>query len=245
MLLRTAPLSVGIVTVLLLMEPVLSTPIDRRAYDILETVKNISMRDGGGGLDEHQMAAVVEGSESDNLEVRMAAAYALAFAESELALKKLESLRISSEPRVAGVAAFAMLRKQVLKFEKQGHMAVLAYNLGSSEQPWTRALLVAWLGETFKGDVVPLFLAVLNYEKDPLVRAELCFQVALVCDGDQCEKLNAIMSREKIDSTKGFGEFETSFLNAVSHSPVKRTVFPGLIEGIIKDSKGASLDREK
>ncbi len=226
--------------VLILVGQVLSTPMDRRAYDILEMVKGVLARDTDKQLSQTELASVLKASEIDSAVVRMAAAYALAFTDSEVGKKALGVLKKSNVPGVAGVAEFSVLRNQAAHLKGQKLLAVLSFRLGQSKRPWARTLLVSRLGDEFKGSTTPLFMAALEGEENALVRAELFFQIACHGNRDQLAKARLLLKQEKVDPARAFHESRSSFLNAVCRNPTQRTDLPAFIERLIESRMKAT-----
>lgn len=230
---RLSLICISIISILILSAIVCAAPLDRRAYNILEMVKGDLVLNGAKQLTEQQIRSAVEASESESVQVRMAAAYALAFIDSEAGENALNGLVASPDPRVAGIAAFSKLRKHTGHLKKQELVAVLSFELGQSPQPWTRALLVSLLGDNFEGDVVPLFIVILKQEKESLVREELLFQIA--CHGDANQLKEAIVFLQEMSVLdRAFASFERDFLNGVAQNPIKRSPMPGALQALIE-----------
>jgi HEAT repeat protein len=199
-----------------------SKPIDRRAYDVLQIAKAVAARDNDKQLSDKQLQSVLEASQVDSPIVRMAAAYALAFTDSDLAKKALAALAGSDDPDVAGVAGFSLLIRQTSILKGQELLSVLSFRLGESRQPWARTLLISKLGDQFKGLATPLFLTALETEKDSLVRTELLFQIACYGNSAQLKGVKLLLDKKQTGTAAGFDETTESFLNAVSRSPLER-----------------------
>ncbi len=210
------------------------SPMDRRAYDILELVSRFSTQEGGRELSDDELTAVVTGGTSDNLQVRMAAAYALAFTEKDAGTNALAKLAKDTSPAVAGVAEYALFLKQSVHLEKRELFAVLSYRLGASMLPWSRTLLVSKLGDEFKSSAIPMFLVALETQADELTRAEIYFQIANHGNRVQLAAISTLLKDEKQDPARAFRAGQGDFLNRVSSNPRKRAFLPGFLEMLIE-----------
>lgn len=191
-------------------------PPDTRAADVLGIVKIILAREKDRLLSQTELDSVVNASKVDNAAVRMAAAYALSFSDSDTGKKVLAVLRGDADAGVAGVAEFAVIRKHTSMLSQDERLAVMSFKLGCANTAWTRALIVTSLGEEFKGTVAPLFLSALEKEKDPLVRAEIFFQIAGHGNKDQLKMIESVLAKEKQETATAFNETTVFFLNAIS-----------------------------
>ena len=216
-------------------------PIDGRAASVLQVIKKILEQ----GPSEHHMSEeeltyILEASEVDSIDVRMAAAYALVFSDSENGNKALQTLIAGQHHSVAGVAGFSMIYKQAEVLKKPERLMLLSYWLGSSNQPWTRTLLASCLGDDFQKAATPMFLAALGPEKDPLVRAELLFQIVSYGDSSQLKLATALLEKEKESTAGAFTESVVFFLNAISQNPIDReSTTP--IQGFLRDALKSRL----
>lgn len=198
-----------------------SKPLDRRAHDVLEIAKAVATDTNKRGLSPTELQQVLEATRTDSTIVRMAAAYALAFTDSSSGKKALAGLAASKDDEVAGVADFSVLRKQTSHLIGQELLSVLSFRLGRSQRPWTRALLVSWLADQFKGATTRLFIEALETENDSLVRAELLFQIACYGSRDQLATVKALLDRGHGELDGSFDESEF-FLDRVSMGPIQR-----------------------
>jgi len=102
----------------------------------------------------------------------------------------------------------------------------MSYELGRSKRPWTRILLVSYLGDEFKKASTPLFLMTIEKETDPLVRAEMLFQIACYGNEAQLSAAKSFIDRQPSKSIENFYESTSCFLDAVSLNPDKRLIIP-------------------
>lgn len=203
----------------------LGLPLDRETVDLVKMVDAGRPQGKVHLLTDANLAHVIRASESDNVPLRAAAAYALAFTDSDAGVSALRALQSDKFELVAGVAEFSILRRETLPLKREELLGVFSFRLGSSARPFARVMLANWLGEEFKASSVPLLLAALQKEGHRFVRAEMAFQIA--SHGDLAQLKAAQLLLEQDSRAVAFhDEALTQFLDQVSRSPTKRPLVP-------------------
>lgn len=233
----------------LLVAVAFSKPIDTRSADVLGIVKTTIASGKDRMLSQSELDSVLKASNIDSTTVRMAAASALAFTASEEGQKALERLVSDRDPSVAGVAEFSVFYKHISGMSKEERLSIMSFQLGKSTHPWTRVMLVSWMGDHFGSAMVPLFLTVLEKEPDMVVRAELFFQVVTNGNREQLEAIRSLLTKEKQEFAASYNEMTVFFLNSVSRNSTERESIPtdiflhDLIELRVKKLESASPKR--
>jgi CMP-N-acetylneuraminic acid synthetase len=212
----------------------LALPLDAQAADILTIVRTVQARGNDAQLSPAELKAVLVVTDTDNVVVRMAAAYALAFTDAEEGQQALDKLREDKKADVVSVARFATLLKQALDLNSEERLSLLSFQLAKSDGQWFRTLLVARLGDEYRDSIVPMLLAALEVEKDPLVRTEMFFQAASYGNQQQLNEINVLLQREKKNPATAYHEAVCTFLNMVSTNKNTRDVLPDAMKRLIE-----------
>jgi hypothetical protein len=212
---------------------VFAEPMDRIAYENLQTLKNALSR-SDHQLTQTEENSVMKAGESDSAQVRMVAAYMLTFTDSQAGTNALRTLAASDNPDIAGAAEFATLRKQLVRLKDQELLQEMEAGFEKLKYPMARTLMASWLGDKLKVSVVPLFMTALEKEENRLTRAELFLQVASHGNRDQLEKASSMLKQKQGNPDGAFNEGISPFLDGISQNPQKRTNLPSFLERVIE-----------
>jgi len=152
-------------------------PIDTDAAEIWGIVNGLLVRhEQPGRLSARELNFVLRTSNRDNADCRIAAAYALAFAQhSEVAFEKLRSLAAANSASVSETAGFALLMTDALQMTPADRLARLTTELERAQGGFSRLLLVNWLGCEYGNSMGPTFRDAISAEKDRFVRQEYAY----------------------------------------------------------------------
>lgn len=228
------PLCLALGLIIITCTAVYSEPLDRNASDILKTVRTVQLHSKTPKLSQEELKSIMAAGEADSVVVRMAVAYALAFTDAKDGKQALEKLGEDKDADVASVAEFSTFLNGALDLNSEERLSLLSFRLAQSDRRWLRTLLVARLGDEYKANVVPMLLAALKGEKDPLVRTEMFFQAALYGNQQQLKEIDTMLQHEKKDSSAVYHEATCMFLNAVSTNKNERDSLPGRINRLVE-----------
>jgi hypothetical protein len=208
-------------------------PLSGGVLEIL-ALEKVALARSGAKLAPAEADRVLEASVSSVSDIRMAAAYILAYTDSPKATNALSSLASDPDHGVAGTAQFTVMRRELASLRGQDLLPAAVSRMAGAREVWTRTLLASWLGDKCGSAIVSPFLVQLQAETDKLVRAEILFQVGTRGTREQLVNARSALNESDIEHSARFIESEAQFLNALSGSPRKRATTPGFLKSLIE-----------
>lgn len=156
---------------------VYAKPMDTKAGEIWLKVRSIL--EHNRKLDQRDFNEILSLANLDNVELRVAVSYALAFSADPKAVDTLASLAGDKADRVSGAAAFSLLIQGISRLPKGQSFRILSCELGTTENSFERFLIANWLGRNYESESLDVLSSVLASDNDPLLRFECLYYIVV------------------------------------------------------------------
>ncbi|MEI6210843.1 MAG: hypothetical protein WCR06_04385 [bacterium] len=217
---------------------VCAKPFDATGAELLDEVVT-ALREGKGALPISLSKKLHDAARRDCRDIRLVAAYGLAYSNDDGALETLQKLSTNANDRVAGVASWAITIHSVSGQTITTKLKLLSGALAQATNQYYRIMLAQTLGREFRQDAVPVLRSSLLGEKDAFVRFEFARQLVSYCDNSIMKEVIQTVEKDQVTISTAMAYFLRKVADFPQSSAEVRAMFQRGSGGVQEGHLGA------